>query len=417
MDPSEYLGMFLAESREHLQTLNLAVIRIEEAPADAATIDEIFRTAHSLKGMSGTMGFAGMAALTHTMEDVFETMRGRTDGLERGAIDVLLECLDALERAVAAIEREGKERLDPATLIARLTALRGGRAPEDASGSPTLHVHAPPQARPTAATVRVDAVRLDRLMHHMGELVAHRSRVESLTQGSGIEGLAEAVADLTRSSQSLKALVLQVRMIEVDAVFMRFPRLVRDLSAKTGKQVDLVLRGRDTELDRTVVEALGDPLMHLVRNALDHALESPAEREAAGKPATGLLELHARRAGGNVVISVRDDGRGIDPAAVARKAHEHGLIDAGEVGLVDMARAIELVFTPGLTTADTASDMSGRGVGMDAARAALRGLGGVVVVTSKRGAGTTVEVRLPMTLAVRPAGRGAASGSELADAA
>ena len=147
----------------------------------------------------------------------------------------------------------------------------------------------------------------------------HRTRVESLAVGSGIDGLAEAVGDLTRSSQALQALVMQVRMIEVDAVFMRFPRLVRDLSAKMGKQVDLVLTGRDTELDRTVVDALGDPLVHLVRNSLDHALEPPAEREAAGKPPTGVLELSARQAGGNVVITVRDDGRGIDPGPGRRQ--------------------------------------------------------------------------------------------------
>jgi two-component system, chemotaxis family, sensor kinase CheA len=415
MDTSEYLGMFLAESREHLQTLNLAVIRIEETPSDTATIDEIFRTAHSLKGMSGTMGFARMAALTHTMEDVFETLRGRTGGLEQGVIDVLLECLDALERAVDAIERDGDEHLDPTALIARLTEFGDGRAA--ATGSPTLHGHAAPRTRATAATVRVDAERLDRMLHHMGELVVHRSRVESLARGAGIDGLAEAVADLTRSSQALQALVLQVRMVEVDAVFMRFPRLVRDLSAKTGKQVDLILTGRDTELDRTVVDALGDPLMHLVRNALDHALEPPEERAAAGKPATGVLELRAHHAGGNVVITVRDDGRGIDPAQVAQKASEHGLITAAEVGRVDMARAIELVFAPGLSTAGETSDLSGRGVGMDAARAALRGLGGTVVVTSAEGVGTTVEVRLPLTLAVRPALRAAASGPDLADAA
>ncbi len=415
MDTSEYLGMFLAESREHLQTLNLAVIRIEETPSDTATIDEIFRTAHSLKGMSGTMGFARMAALTHTMEDVFETLRGRTGGLEQGVTDVLLECLDALERALDAIEREGDENLDPTALIARLTTFGDGRAA--AAGSPTLHGHTAPRARTTAATVRVDAERLDRMLHHMGELVVHRSRVESLARGAAIDGLAEAVADLTRSSQALQALVLQVRMVEVDAVFMRFPRLVRDLSAKTGKQVDLILTGRETELDRTVVDALGDPLMHLVRNALDHALEPPDERAAAGKPATGVLELRAHHAGGNVVITVRDDGRGIDPARVARKASEHGLITAAEAERVDMARAIELVFAPGLSTAGETSDLSGRGVGMDAARAALRGLGGTVVVTSAAGVGTTVEVRLPLTLAVRPALRAAASGPGLADAA
>jgi two-component system, chemotaxis family, sensor kinase CheA len=538
MDTSEYIGMFLAESREHLQTLNLAIIRIEETPSDSATIDEIFRIAHSLKGMSGTMGFARMAALTHTMEDVFETLRGRTGALERRVIDVLLECLDALEAAVEAIERDGDEQLDPTALIARLSELvrhpseaapvaaasaaapsglpeavaaftadvplvrvtvalaadvmmpavraymvlsavadhgemvwstptadevdtfagsavdawvatehepatleaavravpdveavtaghaqasaeqaeaetapeaqpEAAPAPAERTASsasvPAAAVHAAPTARSTAATVRVDAVRLDQLMHYMGELVVHRTRVESLAAGSGIEGLAEAVGDLTRSSQALQALVMQVRMIEVDAVFMRFPRLVRDLSAKMDKQVDLVLTGRETELDRTVVDALGDPLVHLVRNSLDHALEPPAEREAAGKPPTGVLELSARQAGGNVVITVRDDGRGIDPARVAAKACERGLIAPDAVDSVDMARAIELLFAPGFSTADQTSDISGRGVGMDAVRTALRGLGGAVVMTSEKGVGTTVQVRLPLTLAIMPA--------------
>ena len=166
-------------------------------------------------------------------------------------------------------------------------------------------------------------------MHYMGELVVHRTRVESLAAGSGVDGLTEAIGELTRSSQSLQAMVMQVRMIEVEAVFMRFPRLVRDLSTKFGKQVELVLTGRDTELDRTVVDALGDPLVHLVRNSLDHALESPEERLAAGKPATGTLELAARHAGGNVVITVRDDGRGIDPELVAPRPPSAGLIPAG----------------------------------------------------------------------------------------
>jgi two-component system chemotaxis sensor kinase CheA len=523
MDTSEYLGMFLAESREHLQTLNLAVIRIEEAPDDSATIDEIFRIAHSLKGMSGTMGFARMAALTHTMEDVFETLRGRTGLLEQRVIDVLLECLDALEGAVEAIERDGDEQLDPTVLIARLSELVGAAptpvadapataampaavaayaadapllqvsvalaadvmmpavraymtlaavadhgetiwsspAPDEVdafSGSAveawvaTEHdaatieaavravpeiadvtvalaqagsaeplapsakpaapeaatraaapVHPSPQARKTSATVRVDAVRLDQLMHFMGELVVHRTRVESLAQGAAIEGLGEAVGDLTRSSQALQALVMQVRMIEVDAVFMRFPRLVRDLSAKMGKQVDLILTGRDTELDRTVVDALGDPLVHLVRNSLDHALETPAEREAAGKPTTGVLELSARQAGGNVVITVRDDGRGVEPARVARKAAERGIISAADAASVDMPRAIELLFAPGFSTAEQTSDISGRGVGMDVVRSTLRGLGGNVVMTSEQGVGTTVQVRLPLTLAIMPA--------------
>jgi two-component system chemotaxis sensor kinase CheA len=541
MDMSEYLGMFLAESREHLQNLNIAVIRIEESPDDRDTIDEIFRIAHSLKGMSGTMGFAQMAALTHKMEDVFETLRGRSEALEHSVVDVLLGCLDTLEGALDSIEASGDEGLDASALVARLGELVGEQAvaaPEPSAVAPTGPVavpeavqaydgdapllrieialvadvmmpavraymtlaavadhgevvhstpgsdevdsfdghrieawivtehepatidaavrtvpdveavtvtaerageaaEEPPAAEPPAAaeepaaaaapratenpapsapsqtasapaqrgttTVRVDAERLDQLMHYMGELVVHRTRVESLAAGSGVEGLTEAIGELTRSSQSLQAMVMQVRMIEVDAVFMRFPRLVRDLSTKFGKQVDLVMAGRDTELDRTVVDALGDPLVHLVRNSLDHALEPPEERVAAGKPATGTLELAARHAGSNVVITVRDDGRGINPELVARRAAERGLIPADAVDSIDMTRAIELLFTPGFSTAETTSDISGRGVGMDAVRNAIRGLGGAVVMTSELGVGSTVQVRLPLTLAIVPA--------------
>jgi two-component system chemotaxis sensor kinase CheA len=209
--------------------------------------------------------------------------------------------------------------------------------------------------------------------------------------------------DLTRASQALQAMVMQVRMIPVEAVFLRFPRLVRDLQSKLGKDVELRLVGKDTELDRTVVDALGDPLVHLVRNALDHGLEPPEERVAAGKPVTGVLEISARHAGGNVVITVTDDGRGIDPEKVARKAAERGLIAEDAIALVDGARAAELLFHPGFSTADFTSDISGRGVGMDAVRSSIRELGGEVLLSSEPGAGTTAQIRLPLTLAIMAA--------------
>jgi two-component system chemotaxis sensor kinase CheA len=209
--------------------------------------------------------------------------------------------------------------------------------------------------------------------------------------------------DLTRSSQALQAMVMQVRMIPVESVFMRFPRLVRDLSSKLGKQVELVLTGKETELDRTVIEALGDPIVHLVRNSLDHGLETAEQRVGAGKPATGTLELAARHAGGNVVITVRDDGRGIDPARVAAKAAERGLIAPDAVASVDMAQAVELLFSAGFSTADTISDVSGRGVGMDSVRTTIRELGGEVELTSEPGVGSTTQIRLPLTLAIMAA--------------
>jgi two-component system chemotaxis sensor kinase CheA len=517
MELEEYLPMFLAEAREHLEHLNLAVVRIEERPDDRETVDEIFRIAHSLKGMSATMGFAAMAALTHKMEDVFELLRQREGGLERKAIDVLLACLDALEGAVEAIDTTGAEALAAEPLVELLNTLirartpsqaaarqNGEEPPEDlfarAAGRRVLRIcahldeeapmpavrafmvlnaleehgellHSTPTesevdgfagrridawiasdslepavataltaiadvvglpdvtevvepreaevvrmaaaapapaaaaagSRKRSSTVRVDAERLDALMHAMGELVIYRTHVEALAAGAQVPGLVAAMQDLTRTSQALQAMVMQVRMIPVEAVFLRFPRLVRDLSSKLGKQVDLVLSGQETELDRTVIDALGDPIVHLVRNALDHGLESVEERVAAGKPATGTLEIAARHAGSSIVISVRDDGRGIDVERVARKACDRGLIGPDEIAAVDHARAAELLFTPGFSTADTTSDISGRGVGMDAVRSAIRGLGGEATLQAQPGGGTVAEIRLPLTLAIMSA--------------
>jgi two-component system chemotaxis sensor kinase CheA len=259
---------------------------------------------------------------------------------------------------------------------------------------------ASPKASGAARTVRVDAERLDALMHSMGELVIHRTAVEALTGSLEVPGLQQAMQELTRSSQALQSMVMQVRMIPVDVVFLRFPRLVRDLSGKLAKEVKLNLVGSETELDRTVVDALGDPLVHLVRNSLDHGLEGVEERVAAGKPEVGTLEISARHSGGSVVIEVRDDGRGINPEAVARKAVERGLIDSAAAAEINMKAAVELLFAAGFSTAETTSDISGRGVGMDAVRTKIRELGGEVILDSVQGEGTTAQIRLPLTLAI-----------------
>jgi two-component system chemotaxis sensor kinase CheA len=530
MDTSEYMPMFLAEAQEHLQELNLAIVRLEDNPRDRDTVDEIFRAAHSLKGMSATMGFAQIAKLTHEMEDVFELLRQRDEGLSREAIDTVLACLDALTGAFEAIEADGEESLDPTALVERLHGLVRARTAEQELGrvatapvpdaviaaaasqrvlhvvavlddqvlmpavrahmvfaalgehgeliagapsvsdveqfagqrieawiaseheeqavqttvatvsdvvaveigevvaaapvvdaaAPVVDAAAPAEApvadapvapeepakaaapKPSSAarTVRVDAERLDALMHSMGELVIHRTAVEALTSALDVPGLQQAMQELTRSSQALQSMVMQVRMIPVDVVFLRFPRLVRDLSGKLGKEVKLNLVGSETELDRTVVDALGDPLVHLVRNSLDHGLEPVEERVAAGKPEVGTLEISARHAGGSVVIEVRDDGHGINPEAIARKAVERGLIDAQAATEITMKAAVELLFAAGFSTAETTSDISGRGVGMDAVRAKIRELGGEVLVDSVQGQGTTAQIRLPLTLAI-----------------
>jgi two-component system, chemotaxis family, sensor kinase CheA len=526
----EYLPAFLAEAREHLQELGLAILRIEAAPDDRLASEGIFRIAHSLKGMSATMGYERIVALTHAMEDVFELLRQRTGGLALDAIDVLSACLDALETAVEGISAGRGELLDPAPLVECLRVLARERTPAqelahagdvllpDFTRSPVagerllhvvadladacqmpavrafmlfeaLRVHgelvggvpapdaverfdgrcveawvatrsdeaaleesaravgelagvrvreepdpgspavgagdavadadaarasdaaqpaatdceapAPAAARPSGATVRVDAERLDELLHLMGELVQHRTTVEALAADAvgTVPGLGQAVQRLARTSQALQETVTRVRMVPVESVFLRFPRLVRDLAQRLGKQVELRLEGADTELDRTVVDALGDPLVHLVRNALDHGLETPAERIAAGKPPSGVLELAARHAGGHVIVSVRDDGRGIDPIAIAHEAVARGLLDVDAAAALDAAAAAELLFAPGFSTAPSTTDLSGRGVGMDAVRERVRALGGEVVLRSEPGCGARAELRLPLTLA------------------
>ncbi|HEV7918657.1 MAG TPA: chemotaxis protein CheA, partial [Solirubrobacterales bacterium] len=255
----------------------------------------------------------------------------------------------------------------------------------------------------TRATVRVEASRLDTLLHMIGELVVRRSSVEQLAEATGQTELQSAVGELTRASQAVQDMVMRIRMVPIDTAFARLPRLVRDLSNQLGKKVDLQLEGRDTELDRTAVEALVEPLMHLVRNAIDHGIEEPEERKAAGKAEMGVLRIAARHEGGEVVIGITDDGAGIDHNAIVAKAVERGLISPDQVDRIDPDQAIEFLFMSGFSTAVVVSDVSGRGVGMDAVRSAVRGFGGDVRVRSTLGTGTTTELRMPLTLAILPA--------------
>jgi two-component system chemotaxis sensor kinase CheA len=234
----------------------------------------------------------------------------------------------------------------------------------------------------------------------IGELVVRRSSVEQLAIENGDPRLQAAVGELTRASQSVQDMVMRVRMVPIDTAFARLPRLVRDLSHQLGKEVQLEVEGRDTELDRTAVDALVEPLMHLVRNAIDHGIELPAERKKAKKPPAGNLLIAARHEGGEVVIAITDDGAGINTDAVIAQAKDRGIVGSESL---DEEQAIELLFTPGFSTRAEVTDVSGRGVGMDAVRSAVRGFGGDVSVRSQFGKGTTTELRMPLTLAILPA--------------
>ncbi|HEY6759619.1 MAG TPA: chemotaxis protein CheA, partial [Baekduia sp.] len=336
---------------------------------------------------------------------------GEVDGFDGRIIEVLLATDHEVEAVAAAIRscpdvgdaRVVETVVEPVEEIAPLAAVD---ADGDAvvAAAPAAAVNAPAGSKKgNHQTVRVDAERLDQLMHLMGELVVQRTHVEALSAEADVPGLSQAMQELTRSSHALQAMVMQIRMIPIEAVFMRFPRLVRDVASKLDKQVELDLVGKETELDRTVVDAIGDPLVHLIRNSLDHGLESPEDRIAAGKSPTGKLTIAARHAGGSIMITVKDDGRGINPQKVAAVAVERGLITREQAQLIDMRAAIELLFAPGFSTAAEVGALSGRGVGMDAVREKIRELGGEVTVTSVQGEGTVNEIRLPLTLAIMSA--------------
>lgn len=253
---------------------------------------------------------------------------------------------------------------------------------------------------PAESTVRVDTARLDNLVNQAGELLLVRNRVQRLAARAGDESLNDAAGELDRVADELQGAVLGMRMQPVGRLFQRFPRIVRDLSRQLGKEVELVLEGEDTELDRSLVEALADPMVHLVRNALDHGLERPEERERAGKPRKGVLRLAASQRGERIVITVGDDGRGMDPELLRRKAVEKGLLDAAQAARLSETECYELIFRPGFSTAAKVSDISGRGVGMDVVKTRMAELGGTLQVRSKLGQGTELELAVPLTLAI-----------------
>jgi two-component system chemotaxis sensor kinase CheA len=279
-------------------------------------------------------------------------------------------------------------------------------------GQPAAPAPAPaPAAAPASATpprpaaaadhsVRVDTARLDLLVNHAGELVLLRNRLLSLAARLGDESLATAAGELDRVTDALQAAAMGMRMQPVGRLFQRFPRIVRDLARQLGKEVELVLEGEDTDLDRSLVEALADPMVHLIRNALDHGVEMPDERERNGKPRKGRIALSASQRGERIVIAVSDDGRGMDPDVLRRKAVEKGVIDDAQAARLSEAECYELIFRPGFSTAAAVSDISGRGVGMDVVKTRVAELGGTLRVQSRLGHGSELELTVPLTLAV-----------------
>ncbi len=576
MDVSQYLSVFLDEAKEHLQSLNDNIMTLEQDPENEDCINEIFRSAHSMKGMAGTMGYTRMQNLTHDMEDVFSDVRAGKIKIKSEMIDILLQCLDAIQGYVDNItenQDEGTEehqniikalgdirngtlgsgggdsapaadaapaaesssgdasapgvdgssdyraiRLEPSVrstleeaknqgkkiygitvhimescilkaargflvfkgleevgeiavsepntqdiedekfdfsfsliLISDepqekiveivksvsevegcdcgefdLSAAKGPEEKEEAAAEPTPAAPAPGTATPAAVntpapapaagggakktvgkpvvnrTVRVDIEKLDVLMNLVSELIIAKNSLISAANSSGVSNgnVNEQIEYLESVTTNLHESVMKVRMVPIESVLQKFPRMIRDLNKTLGKKMELTMTGEDTEMDRTVVDEIGDPLMHLIRNSADHGIESAELRAERGKPEVGQIFLHAFQDGNSVVIEVGDDGNGIDAEAVKNKAIEKGVVTAEQAALLTDKQCVELLFHPGFSTAKQVSEISGRGVGLDVVKSKVESLSGEVSVKTKLGEGSTWVIRLPLTLAI-----------------
>jgi len=573
MDVSQYLEIFLDETKEHLQSLNEQLLILEKEPENDDTINEIFRAAHSLKGMAGTMGYKRMQRLTHDMENVFSEIRNGKMKVTAGLVDVLFQCLDALEGYLESIQETANEGTnDNEPIITQLNAILNAETGVEAPAVPetkkseesnttaagkyaplykelslepqekhaiseafekglnvygvTVYIQescilkaaraflvfkgiddvgetiksvpsvqdiederfdlhfsmyiiskesyqtveaviknvseieavvgeeftyetinnmntkqeksdeeeekayeqqttsqAPAQAKQAAQattkapanntkaaakpvvnrTVRVDIDKLDVLMNLVSELIIAKNGLVSVSSseaGQSSQGFHEQIEYLERVTTNLHESVMKTRMVPIESVVNRFPRMIRDLNKKLNKKMELYMTGEDTELDRTVIDEIGDPLMHLLRNSADHGLESGEVRVSRGKPEVGSIFLDAYQEGNNVIIEVRDDGNGIDVNAVRNKALERGTITPEQAESMNDKDIIDLLFLPSFSTAKVVSDVSGRGVGLDVVKSKIEALGGDVEVKSKLGEGSTWTIRLPLTLAI-----------------
>lgn len=413
---AELRVIFFEQAREVLDTLGELILKVERDPSDGETLRAIRRAVHTLKGDSTAFGFSELTELAHHYENALDRVHAREGSASRGLIDLLLAGADALG-ALVGHYRGDNPAPDTSGLLAGLDALieaeaqpqtqeENWKGEERRAGEDRRQGDRRQQAQ--AATLRVESERVDAAMNLVGELIIQRSMIATLAAEIEAERrgddsarrLAEAVALSGRVLSELQESVMRMRLVAIDQVFRRFPRVVRDASVKLDKPLRLDIEGGQTEIDKSVVELISDPLIHLVRNACDHGVEPPEARRAAGKPEEGRIRLSARRAGNQIAVEIEDDGAGIDPERITAKAIEKGLVTAQEVADWTDQQKLGLIFLPGFSTKEQVSDMSGRGVGMDVVKTTVDSLGGSVTVTSVRGQGSRFTIKLPLTMAI-----------------
>jgi two-component system, chemotaxis family, sensor kinase CheA len=432
----ELIEEFTVESRAHLASLESLLLEIEGAGDnfDIELVNTVFRAVHSVKGAAGFLGFTAINALAHSLENVLNLVRNRELRPTPEIVNLLLNASDQLRDLVENV-KESNQR-DVGAWVEELDAI-SKEAPSPDSTSPVLEPpripaehgvaksasnsdekadasSAPMRSKPADTSIRVHVSVLDQLMNLAGELVLSRNQLLSAVAANEREGLEAIAGRVDLVTSELQETIMQTRMQPIGVVFGRFPRVVRDLSRKLGKQCNLLIEGDDVEVDKTIVEALGDPLTHLVRNSIDHGIETPERREQNGKNSEGQVRLRAFHQAGKVCIRIEDDGGGIDPSRLKTKAVEKGIIDADQAFSMSDSEALRLIFAPGFSTASQITDVSGRGVGMDVVRTNIEQLGGTVDVESVLGSGTAIHITLPLTLAIVPSMIIACSGERYA---
>ena len=387
------LEAFVAESDEGLRDAEDALLALERRPGDAAALASAFRVVHTLKGNCGIFGFDGMTRVAHAMEDLLDGVRGGSTIASNGTITLLLEAVDVLRGLLFAPDRARPLTASEEQLVEHLRSL-------DAVHASPAGFAASVQGQRGARTLRIDLAKLDRLLDVSGEINIARGRLSELLADPTTSHRAalEAQRDADHLHLEMQELVMKLRMVPVGPTFRQFQRIVRDTAQSLGKEAELRIEGDDVEVDMAVVEHLRDPLIHMIRNSISHGIESPEARRAAKKPRAGTLVLRSFREAGSIVIELADDGGGIDRERVLRRARERGI--AGESETLSDARIVELIFHPGFSTAESVSDLSGRGVGLDVVRRNVDAIHGSVSVETEARRGTTFRVRLPLTLAI-----------------
>ena len=378
--------MYLTEALEHVEIMNQALLKLEEEPEVKEHLDLIFRSAHTIKGMAATMGYDQTKDLCKNIENIFDGIRKKQQKLSHNLASALFKCLDALQQMI----NDENKKID---LESYMSTLKNPDKPQQIETTESMQ----PTQLPT---IRVKMSDLDSLVNLVGELLISKMKLENTLREEGTVKSKTALLDLGRLVSDLQYQSLKLRLVSIDSIFKRSERVVRDTANKLGKMVNLQMDGSKIELDRTILDAISDPLLHILRNCVDHGIENPSERKILKKTESGNIKLSAYHVGEQIAIKIEDDGKGLDLEKIKAKAVENGMLTQVEANDLSDEKTIDLLGTPGLSTAKTVTDISGRGVGMDVVINKVQDIGGNVQITTEMGKGTTMILMLPLSVSI-----------------